>query len=136
MIGQQEVPIMYQPACNQAVLPTMAEYHIRRAKQYIDDRLREPGLTVESIAAHLGISPGHLYRIFREQPCSPAQYLWNRRLEACSRELLAPPRAKATVSEIAFSWGFNDAAHFSRSFKSKFGCSPREWRRVGGVQNL
>ena len=91
------------PACNQAVLPAMAEYHTRRVKQCIDDRLREPGLTVESIAAHLGISPGHLHRIFREQPCSPAQYLWNRRLEACSKELLDSRRAKVTVAEIAFS---------------------------------
>ena len=33
------------------------------------------------------------------------------------------------MSDIAFSWGFNDAAHFSRSFKEQYGMSPREFRQ-------
>ena len=32
------------------------------------------------------------------------------------------------VSEIAFAWGFNDASHFSRAFKQRFGMSPKEYR--------
>ncbi|MGH8431886.1 MAG: AraC family transcriptional regulator, partial [Solimonas sp.] len=32
------------------------------------------------------------------------------------------------VSEVAFAFGFNDAAHFSRSFKARFGFSPRDSR--------
>ena len=38
---------------------------------------------------------------------------------------------RAHVSEIAFAWGFNDAAHFSRAFRERFGCSPRELRAGG-----
>nr|WP_291557272.1 helix-turn-helix domain-containing protein [Comamonas sp. SCN 65-56] len=42
---------------------------------------------------------------------------------------MCDPRASArSVSEIAFAWGFNDAAHFSRAFKNRFGCSPRDMR--------
>jgi AraC-like DNA-binding protein len=37
--------------------------------------------------------------------------------------------AAAHISDIAFAWGFNDLAHFSRIFKQKFGASPREWRK-------
>ena len=36
--------------------------------------------------------------------------------------------AARTISEIAFGWGFNDAAHFSRAFRARFGCSPRDVR--------
>ncbi|MDD5581131.1 MAG: AraC family transcriptional regulator [Methylobacter sp.] len=32
---------------------------------------------------------------------------------------------------MAFRWGFNDSAHFSRVFKQQFGCSPREFRQQG-----
>jgi AraC-like DNA-binding protein len=33
-----------------------------------------------------------------------------------------------TITEIAFGWGFSDAAHFSRIFRARFGCAPRELR--------
>jgi AraC-like DNA-binding protein len=120
------------PPCGQVELSQMRIYHVARIKQYIDKHLQDPGLTIESVAAQVGMSVGHLHRIFKTEPLSPSQYLWNRRLEACSRELLDPRRAGASVGEIAFGWGFIDAAHFSRAFRLRFDCSPREWRRQGG----
>lgn len=32
-----------------------------------------------------------------------------------------------SISEIAFACGFSDAAHFSRRFKARFGCSPSDY---------
>lgn len=118
------------PACKIADLSSMNAYHVARIKQRIDARLQDPSLSIESIAAELDVSVGHLYRLFKSEPLSPSQYLWQRRLDACSRELLDPRRATASVAEIAFKWGFNDAAHFSRAFRHRFGSSPREWRRL------
>jgi transcriptional regulator GlxA family with amidase domain len=34
-----------------------------------------------------------------------------------------------TLMKIAFSTGFNSAAHFTRCFHEKYGVSPREYRR-------
>ena len=45
------------------------------------------------------------------------------------RDLLEPRLAGRPVAEIAYGRGFNDAAHFSRAFRERFGCSPREWRQ-------
>jgi len=117
------------PACKKAEMSSMSAYHVARIRQCIDDRIHDPALSIESVAAELGMSVGHLHRLFKTEPLSPSQYLWSRRLEACSRELLDPRRAKVSVAEIAFSWGFNDAAHFSRAFRERFNCAPREWRR-------
>jgi AraC-like DNA-binding protein len=117
------------PACKKAELSSMSAYHVARIRQCIDDRVHDPALTIEAVAAELGMSVGHLHRLFKTEPLSPSQYLWSRRLEACGRELLDSRRAKVSVAEIAFSWGFNDAAHFSRAFRERFNCSPREWRR-------
>jgi methylphosphotriester-DNA--protein-cysteine methyltransferase len=38
-------------------------------------------------------------------------------------------RQHQTNIEIAFRWGFNDAAHFSRVFKAQYGVSPRQLMR-------
>ena len=50
---------------------------------------------------------------------------WTRqqRLERCRRQL-AGAMGSTTVTEVAFRWGFNDSAHFSRAFKQAFGVSP------------
>jgi AraC-like DNA-binding protein len=119
------------PACGKTEMSSMSAYQVARIKRRIDERVRDPALTIESVAAELGMSVGHLHRLFKAEPISASQYLWHQRLEGCSRELLDPRRAKASVAEIAFSWGFNDAAHFSRAFREHFNSSPREWRRLG-----
>jgi AraC family transcriptional regulator, positive regulator of tynA and feaB len=36
-----------------------------------------------------------------------------------------------SISEIAFEWGFNDSAHFSRIFCNEFGLTPRAFRKMG-----
>lgn len=124
------------PACKKAELSSMSAYHLARIRQCIDEKVHDPNLTIESIAAELGMSVGHLHRLFKSEPLSPSQYLWSRRLDACSRELLDPRRINVSVAEIAFSWGFNDAAHFSRAFRERFSFSPREWRRQAQINRM
>lgn len=117
------------PGTQRVELPSLSVYHIQRVQQVIRQRLQDPGLTMEAIAYDAGISTGHLHRLFRDQPQTPAEYMWSLRLDACSRELIAPEFSHRTVADIAFRWGFNDAAHFSRAFRKRFLCTPREWRK-------
>ena len=117
------------PASNCPGLTSLATYHLARIKQLIDTRLADPTFGVGDVAKELGISVGHIHRLFKHEAMTPAQYIWGKRLEACSRDLLDPRRAHKAIGEVAFGWGFNDAAHFSRAFKERFGVSPREWRQ-------
>ncbi|WPG41241.1 helix-turn-helix domain-containing protein [Variovorax sp. EBFNA2] len=121
------------PACAHTELSSMSAYHIARIKHRINERLRDPELTLESIASQLEMSTSHLHRLFKTEPLSPAQYVWNERLEGCSRELLDERRKKIPVAQIAYGWGFSDAAHFSRTFRDRFGCTPTDWRRNAQV---
>jgi transcriptional regulator GlxA family with amidase domain len=68
-------------------------------------------------------------RLFRKQPRSVPEWIWQERLEACRRSLVDPRLATNTVGEIAYSWGFKDAAHFSRRFRQAYGIAPRDYRR-------
>ncbi|MCJ9728672.1 AraC family transcriptional regulator [Bradyrhizobium sp. PRIMUS42] len=36
------------------------------------------------------------------------------------------------MTDVALRWGFNDLSHFSRSFRRRFGMSPREYRNLLG----
>lgn len=124
------------PQANSRRPSSLHAYHLTRIKAYVKERLRDPGLSVASVAQVAGLSPDHLARLFRGEPLPLSRLIWQWRLEACHRDLVDPRLASRSVSDIAFSWGFNEAAHFSRSFKEQYGLTPREWRQQAmAVQN-
>lgn len=97
--------------------------------RYIEDNLRDPGLTAASIAEGLGLSPRYVRNIFSMNGEKVLAYVLRRRLEECARQMHDPAWNGHTLTEIAYSWGFNSAAHFTRTFRDHFGVSPREYRR-------
>lgn len=107
----------------------IAAYHITRVKDFVDQHLHEPDLSVEAIALAMKISSDHLCRLFRNDAMPLSRWIAQRRLEACRRDLVDPRMASRSVSDIAFSSGFSDAANFSRAFREQFGVSPRELRQ-------
>ncbi len=116
------------PAAGQQPVTQLAAYHREQIKACARARLRDPALTVASLAAQLRLSPSTLHRAWAGEACSIAEWIWSQRLDATRRDLCDPNLAARGVSEIAFSWGFNDAAHFSRAFRARFACSARELR--------
>jgi AraC-like DNA-binding protein len=99
-----------------------------RLKSYILTHLRDPELSVPRAAAAIGISPRYASDLMASEQTSFRSYVQMQRLERCKRDLSDPALMARHVSDIAYAWGFNDLAHFSRIFKQKFGASPREWR--------
>jgi AraC-like DNA-binding protein len=116
------------PGANARKRSNLSAYHVARVIAYVQERLRDPALCVSTIAQAMKVSPDHLSRLFRSEPVPLSRLIWQQRLDACRRDLADRRLAERSTSEIAYSWGFNDAAHFSRSFREQFGVSPREWR--------
>jgi len=100
-----------------------------RICDYIMDNLSDPSLSPDSIAAGTFISTRQLHKLFHAERVTVSQWVRDRRLEACRRQLADPGDSRLSVSDIAASWGIFDAAHFSRIFKQAYGQSPREYRR-------
>jgi AraC-like DNA-binding protein len=121
------------PAARQQPISQLTAYHREQIKACARARLRDPALTVAGIAAQLHLSTSTLHRAWAGEACSIAEWLWAQRLDAARRDLCDPSFSARSVSEIAFSWGFNDAAHFSRAFRARFGCSARELRATKPV---
>ena len=101
---------------------------VQRIRGYIDRNLASTDLGPASIASAHFISTRHLHGLFQEQGVTVSTWIRTRRLEQCRRDLLDPMLADRPVAAVAARWGFVDAAHFSRAFKSAFGVSPSEYR--------
>ncbi|MCP1429303.1 AraC-like DNA-binding protein [Microbacterium foliorum] len=101
---------------------------VQRIRSYIDRNLASTDLSPASIASAHFISTRHLHGLFQEQGVTVSTWIRTRRLEQCRRDLLDPMLADRPVAAVAARWGFVDAAHFSRAFKTAFGISPSEYR--------
>jgi AraC-like DNA-binding protein len=99
-----------------------------RLKNYILTHLSDPELSLPRTAAAIGISPRYASDLMASEQISFRSYVQAQRLERCKRDLSDPAHIARHIGDIAFAWGFNDLAHFSRIFRQKFGASPREWR--------
>lgn len=109
------------------------DHRLRKAVAMIENCYKEP-LTIEALAHAAKLSRFHFSRLFREQTgMSPYQYLTCHRLERAA-ELLR--RGGRSVTDVAFSVGFQDLGRFSRLFRQRFDCAPREvLARHGGERS-
>ncbi|MFB7598229.1 helix-turn-helix domain-containing protein [Streptomyces sp. NPDC056160] len=97
-------------------------------RAHIDAHLRDPKLSPALVARAHGISPRYLHVLFEGEDTTVHRLIQRRRIEECARELLRRGHEGRTISAVARGWGFRNAAHFSRVFKSVLGCSPSQWR--------
>jgi len=125
---------MFATACMEVKGMAVGEPAIvgsRRAqiKRYIEANLRNPELSVRSVAAAFGISPRYLHILFTNENETVSSYVLRRRLEECGRQLTDALWRRRTITEIAFGWGFNNATHFARVFRNQYRTSPRDFRK-------
>lgn len=105
-----------------------------RIKAYIDGHLRDPGLSLDQIAAVMNCSKRYVHKIFESEGTTTSEYIWRMRLWRCREELRDPASASKLITEIAYSWGFSNSAHFSRTFKDAFHVCPRSYRARDHVE--
>jgi transcriptional regulator GlxA family with amidase domain len=109
----------------------MAVMRVQWAKAQISACLRDPELSPAAVAAHQGVSLRLLQRLFAAEGSSVAAHIVEQRLLRCRDALRDPGQSNRSITDIAMSWGFCDASHFSASFRRRFGEAPRDLRRSG-----
>lgn len=99
-------------------------------KRYSVAHLADASLTVEDVATANFVSTRTLQRLFSAQGTSFNTWLRGVRLERAYTRITT---SDVPVTTIALESGFASPAHFSRSFRQRFGCAARELRsgRVG-----
>jgi AraC-like DNA-binding protein len=101
-----------------------------RIVAYLRANLGRPGLTASEVARVHNISVRHLYNVLGESGIVLGDWLQAQRLERCRADLVDPALIAVPVAAIAARWGFRDASHFTRRFRTAFGTTPAEYRRV------
>ncbi|MFD3479032.1 GlxA family transcriptional regulator [Streptomyces sp. NPDC058695] len=95
--------------------------------KWADERLDRP-LSVDDLAAYLGVSPRTLARRFADQlDTSPGAWLLSRRVTA-ARTLLE--ETELPVEAIAARVGLTSAVNLRRRFRSEIGTTPGAYRRA------
>lgn len=110
----------------QPSLPALRLYRqvIAQALGYMETHYAE-AVTLDTLAKVSGYSRRHFTRLFRENMnCSAMAYLTELRLNAACRLL----EQNETLTAIAASCGFSDAAALCRAFRRRFGVTPKMFR--------
>lgn len=82
--------------------------------------------SVKYFADKVFLSPGYFGDLIKKETGRTAQeYIQKKIIELSKNRLLA---TKQSVSEVAYSLGFQYPQHFSRLFKREVGCTPGEYR--------
>lgn len=99
----------------------MRNPHMAAAIARMEQHLEDP-ISPAVIAAELGISVRQLERLFGKYlNSSPKKYYMEMRLER-ARHLLV--QTEMSIIDVALSCGFESPGHFSRVYRTAFGCTP------------
>jgi AraC-like DNA-binding protein len=98
---------------------------VRRAKAAIEEQTEALPI-IEAMADSLGVSAGHLRRIFKQHTgLSPYQYHLQLKI---SRAKLLLRESDLPIKYIARQLGFQNVYHFSKLFKKMADVPPNRWR--------
>lgn len=100
---------------------------LKQTFQLIDSQYQQP-LTLTDLAQAANLSPNYFCRFFQKiTHHSPIDYLNRYRIEMACLKLT---HTNDSITEIAFSCGFNDVSYFIRLFRRYKETSPRKYKQL------
>lgn len=119
---------LYMPTSGMSdILGNKSIFKLKNVLTFIRENY-DKQISLEAIAASAGMSTKYFCRFFKDLTGkTPIEYLMGYRIEKASKKLL---NSDLTVTEVAFSSGFNDLSYFIKIFKREKGISPAKFRKV------
>ncbi|MBQ7956139.1 MAG: helix-turn-helix domain-containing protein [Lachnospiraceae bacterium] len=103
------------------------KYVVEQIVSYFEDHYAEK-ISLDQIAENMYLSPFYISKIFKsETGDAPIRHLINIRLEK-AKELLEKGWG-GSIQEVAAEVGYDDAYHFSKLFKKRYGMSPSQVKK-------
>jgi AraC-like DNA-binding protein len=107
------------------------DHRLRAAIKYMREHVSEK-ITLDEIAAGVGLSRAHFFTLFRDQLNTTPQVFWSAvRVEEAMRRMV---QDEVPVTSLALDLGFSAPGNFSRFFKEITGTSPTVFKRAARLQ--
>ena len=101
------------------------EQLMERIMKVVNKNLSNSDFNVDMLTQEVGISRAQLHRKMKEMTGIPtSEFIRNIRLEQAARLLR---EQKINITQVAYTVGFSNLAHFSTIFRKHFGVSPSEF---------
>lgn len=98
---------------------------LNQIKEVIENQLSNETFSVEDLGHEMAMSRSQIHRKLKAlTDLSATAFIRNYRLHRAAEYL---KNQTGTITEIAYSVGFNSQTYFSSSFQDLFGCSPSEY---------
>ena len=118
--AQQQTELLEQPE-----VKGNDELLMERIMKVVNKNLSNSDFNVDMLTQEVGISRAQLHRKMKEMTgISTSEFIRNIRLEQAARLL---KEQKVNVTQVAYTVGFSNLAHFSTVFRKHFGVSPSEY---------
>lgn len=99
---------------------------MKRFREAVEKHIDNAGLSVDDIAAELGVSRAQLFRkVKAEADATPNELIQSMRLKKSDIMLKT---TDLTISEISYAVGFTSPSYFSKCYKDMFGTAPSDKR--------
>lgn len=125
---QKDLPIVaYQQLSLELPLAPRRDREKAAILQAMASRYAEADLDLDAVVQAAGVNRNKVYEILKaELGFTFTGYLNKLRLAEAAR--LLAEKGSATVSEVAYTVGYNNASYFNKLFKEEYGCTPKAFR--------
>ena len=121
-----ELPHNYSELLNNLNSDQTSPRYVRIAQEFIHANIYDV-ITIEMLSNAAHSNPRSIQSGFKKCfDMTPTQYIRSYRLDIAHEKLKRAARSGLSVSEIAFSCGFNDLSKFARYYRIKFDQLPSE----------
>jgi signal transduction histidine kinase/ligand-binding sensor domain-containing protein/DNA-binding response OmpR family regulator len=115
---QKAFPLQHEIKASELNITSLDTKFIERAIQCVEQNVSNADFSVEDLSKTLGISRANFYKkILSLTGKSPLEFIRTIRLQHAAQLL---EKSQLTVSEVAYSVGFNNPKYFARYFKEAY----------------
>ncbi len=106
-------------------LTSLDEQFLLKAGELIEQNLTNSDFDIQQLSDSMGISRRHLHRKLKLlTDMSPSEFVRSYRLKKAAQLL---QKKADSVSQVAYSVGFDDLSYFTKCFKAQFGKTPSNY---------